>query len=176
MDAFIAEIRVFGCNFAPKNWAQCNGQLLPIASNTALFSLIGIYYGGNGTTTFALPNLQGQAIIGQGQGPGLSMYSIGEITGTANVSLIGNQLPPHNHPVNCYNDGGSANGPGANVLATSGTDGRGNVIYSATAGIPVAMNPAQIAPAGNGVPHNNMSPYVAMNYCIALQGVYPQRP
>lgn len=175
MDQFIAEIRIFGCNFAPKGWAQCNGQLLPIASNTALFSLIGIYYGGNGTSTFALPNLQGQAALCQGQGQGLSNYSIGEMTGTANVSLSASQLPPHSHPVNCYNDAGTVTGPGGNVLAASGTDTRGNVMYSATAGTPIAMNPAQIGVTGNGTPHNNMSPYLAMNYCIALQGVYPPR-
>lgn len=176
MDPYVAEIRVFGCNFAPKGWAQCNGQLLAIASNTALFSLIGVNYGGNGTTNFGLPNLQGQATVGQGQGPGLSLYSIGEITGSANVALLTSQMPAHNHPVNCFNDGGAANEPGANVLAASGTDTRGNLMYSAAVANPVAMNPAQIGVAGTGAPHNNMSPYMALNYCIALQGVFPQRP
>ncbi|GAB2809487.1 phage tail protein [Ferruginibacter profundus] len=176
MDAYIAEIRVFGCNFAPKNWAQCNGQLLAIASNTALFSLLGITYGGNGTSTFALPNLQGQAAIGQGQGNGLTGYVIGETVGSANVSLLGNEMPAHAHPVNCFNDAGTDPSPANNVLAASGTDSRANVLYSANTAAPVAMNFQQLANTGASAPHNNMSPYVAMNYCIALQGIYPQRP
>ncbi|MGG9962808.1 phage tail protein [Ferruginibacter sp. SUN106] len=176
MDAFIAEIRVFGCNFAPKNWAQCNGQLLAIASNTALFSLIGTTYGGNGTSNFALPNLQGQTAIGQGQGSGLTDYVIGETVGSANVSLLSSEMPAHTHPVNCFNDAGTDPGTSGNVLAASGTDSRANVLYSATVTAPVAMNFQQLANTGISAPHNNMSPYVAMNYCIALQGVFPQRP
>jgi microcystin-dependent protein len=175
MDPFVAEIRIFGCNFAPVGWAFCNGQLLSIASNTALFSLVGTYYGGNGTTTFGLPNLQGKAAISQGQGPGLSNYVLGEQTGSENVSLNSNQNGVHNHNVNCYNDAGDSPGPAANVLGAAGAD-RGLVMYSTAAtGATVGMNPAQLAVSGSGSPHNNMSPYFVLNYCIALQGVYPSR-
>lgn len=176
MDPFIAEVRLFACNFAPRGWAQCQGQLMAIAQNTALFSLVGTMYGGDGRTTFGLPNLQGQAALGQGQGPGLSPYSIGEIVGSETVSLQGNQGGAHSHFVNCSTNEGTADGSKGNVLATSGTDSRGNNIYTSTPGQTVNMNPAQLAPTGGGAPHNNMSPYLTLNYCIALQGVFPQRP
>lgn len=176
MDQYIAEIRMFGCNFAPKGWAQCNGQIMPISQNTALFSLIGTYFGGNGTTNFALPNFQGQAGVSVGQAPGLSLYSLGESVGTPTVTLVGSELAVHNHPVNCYNDAGGNPDPKNNVLATSGTDSRGNVQYNAgTTGTLAAMNNISVLPNGNNQPHNNMSPYLAMNYCIALVGIFPPR-
>jgi microcystin-dependent protein len=177
MDQYIAEIRMFGCNYAPKGWAQCNGQLLPISQNTALFSLIGIYYGGNGTTNFALPNFGGQAGVSMGQAPGLSLYSLGETLGSPNVTLTGSELAVHNHPVNCFNDGGANPSPDNAVLASSGADSRGNLIYNeANSGNLVPMNVTQVLPTGNNQPHNNMSPYLTVNYCIALQGVFPPRP
>jgi microcystin-dependent protein len=177
MDQFLAEIRIFGCNFAPKSWALCNGQLMPISQNTALFSLLGTNYGGNGTTTFALPNLQGTAALGQGQGSGLSDYVIGEQVGSSTVTLISGELAPHNHNINCNNAGGSEAGPGADILSVSGTDARGNVVYNnAITGATVNMNPAMLQPTGGNGAHNNMSPYLTNNYCIALSGVYPQRP
>jgi microcystin-dependent protein len=176
MDQFVAEIRIFGCNFAPKNWALCNGQILSIAQNTALFSLVGTVYGGNGTTTFGLPNLQGTAALGMGQGSGLSPYSIGEQVGSSTVTLISGELAVHNHNINCNVDGGTVPGPGADILSASGSD-RGNVMYStATTGATVNMNPLQLQPTGTGGPHNNMSPYLTNNYCIALSGIFPQRP
>lgn len=175
MDPFVAEIRIFGCNFAPLGWALCNGQLLAIAQNTALFSLLGTYYGGNGTTNFGLPDLRGRALLGQGQGPGLSSYVIGEQTGSETVTLTGVQNGVHSHSVNCYNDAGDNPGPGTKVLGASGAD-RSLVMYNtATTGTVLPMNPTQLSIAGSGVPHNNMSPYLVMNICIALQGVYPAR-
>jgi len=175
MDPFIAEIRLFACNFAPKGWAFCAGQAMAVAQNSALFSLVGTMYGGNGTTTFNLPNLQGQVAVGQGQGPGLSFYSIGTPVGSETVGLQSNQAGVHSHNVNCFNAEGTADGPGGNVLATSGTDSRGNFLYTSTPGTTVNMNSQQLGMIGNGTAHNNMSPYLTMNYCIALQGVYPQR-
>lgn len=178
MDQFVAEIRMFGCNYAPLNWAQCNGQLLAIRSNTALFSLLGTYYGGDGKTTFALPNLQGQAPLGQGQAPGFSAYDIGETLGTETVTLLQNELAVHTHNVNCFNDAGTDPSPANNILSSSGSD-RGNNIYSTAAtGTTIAMNGSQIGMAGaiSPLPHNNMSPYLVVNYCIALQGVFPSRP
>ncbi|MBS1512092.1 MAG: phage tail protein [Bacteroidetes bacterium] len=176
MDQFVAEIRIFGCNYAPTSWAQCNGQLMSIAQNTALFSLLGVNFGGNGTTTFGLPDFQGSAGVNMGQAPGLSLYSLGETAGTPTVTLNTSELAVHNHNVNCFNDAGANPDPKANILATSGADSRGNVVYNSGAGgTAIGMNATQIIPAGNGQPHNNMSPYLAVNYCIALQGVYPQR-
>jgi len=175
MDPFVAEIRIFGCNFAPVGWAFCNGQLLPISQNTALFSLVGTFYGGNGTTNFGLPNLQGRAQVGQGQGPGLSPYTIGQAAGSETVSLSPNQNGVHTHGVNCYNDAGDSPGPGGKVLGAPGAD-RSLIMFSdATTGTTVPMNSTQISPSGSGAPHNNLSPYLVLNYCIALQGVYPAR-
>lgn len=176
MDPFVSEIRIFGCNFAPNGWAQCAGQVIAISSNTALFSLIGITYGGNGTTTFGLPNLQGQAAIGQGQGPGLSTYVIGQPVGTEMVTLQSGQAGPHTHAVDCFNAEGTDNSPNNTLLATSGTDSRGNFVYTSSPGTTIGMNPQQLGLTGGGAPHNNMSPYLTLNYCIALQGVFPQRP
>ncbi|MFN8249743.1 MAG: tail fiber protein [Ferruginibacter sp.] len=173
MDPFVAEIRIFGCNFAPVGWAFCNGQILAIAQNTALFSLLGTQYGGNGQTTFALPNLQGSVPLGQGQGPGLTFHTIGEQGGSETVTLIGNEMPTHNHTVKCYSDAGDAPGPVGNVLAGPGAD-RGLVMYSSNP-VPVNMNITALSVVGSGLPHNNMSPILALNYCIALQGVYPSR-
>ncbi|MGC4104140.1 phage tail protein [Ferruginibacter sp.] len=178
MDQFVAEIRMFGCSFAPKDWALCNGQLLAIRTNTALFSLIGTYYGGDGKTTFALPNLQGQAALGQGQAPGFAAYDIGETLGTETVTLVQSDLAIHNHNVNCFTDAGGDPSPANNILGSSGAD-RAAVMYSdATTGTTVQMSGNEMGMAGaiNPLPHNNMSPYLVVNYCIALQGVFPSRP
>ena len=174
-DQFVAEIRIFACNFAPVGWALCNGQLLPISQNTALFSLIGTYYGGNGTSNFALPNFQGRAALCQGNGPGLTPRNLGETDGTENETLLLSQLPTHSHAINCSNTTGSSPSPGGNVLAASGID-RNLVMYNnATSGGIMTMNPAQLSISGSGQPHNNMSPYLTLNFCIALQGIYPAR-
>jgi len=178
MDQFLAEIRMFACNFAPVGWAQCNGQLMAIRSNTALFSLVGTNYGGDGISTFALPNLQGRAALGQGQGPGFAPYDIGEILGTETVTLLQNELAIHSHNVNCFNDAGTDPSPANNILGASGSDRAATMYSTGATGTTVTMNGTQIGSAGsmNPVPHNNMSPYLAVNYCIALQGVFPARP
>lgn len=167
-DPFVAEIRIFPFNFAPKGWAFCNGQLMPISQNTALFSLLGTMYGGDGKSTFALPNMQDSVPVHQGQGQGLSERFIGEQSGSETVTLLQSEMPIHSHsfsqslrPSDGLNPAGLALGLGNNIYA------------------PVA-NLAQLAfqalgPAGGDQPHNNMMPYLTLSFCIALQGVFPAR-
>jgi microcystin-dependent protein len=183
MDPFVAEIRIFPFNFAPKGWALCAGQILPISQNTALFSLLGTTYGGDGKSTFALPNLQGSVPIGQGQGPGLSARFLGETAGEAAVTLTTPQMPIHSHFLNATSTVGTTSVSNGSqlALATAGGDKQsaGNVatFYSsntAKATTPLAFN--AISVAGGSLPHNNMMPYLGLNYCIALQGVFPARP
>jgi len=173
-DPFVAEIRMFAGNFAPKGWALCNGQLMPISQNTALFSLLGTFYGGDGKTTFALPNLQGSAPMHPGQGPGLSVHDLGESGGESAVTLLQTEMAAHNHAANCLNGVGDINTP--NLWATTSGIGRGGgpPNYAST-GNPAPMNPQAIGIAGSSQPHNNMSPYLAVTFIIALQGVYPPR-
>ena len=175
-DPFVAEIRMFGFNFAPLGWAFCDGQLLPISQNTALFSLLGTTYGGNGVTTFGLPNLQGSAVMHSGQGPGLSNRVLGEISGASSVTLLQSEVPAHNHTLMVSTDQADEQGsknPGNNAL------GRGQA--SATlygtfpAGTAVAMDPQALGVTGGNLPHNNVMPSLTMNFCIALQGVFPSR-
>ncbi|MDB5174980.1 MAG: Tail Collar domain protein [Phycisphaerales bacterium] len=168
-DPFVGEIRMVGFNFAPRGWAFCNGQILNISQNTALFSLLGTMYGGNGVTNFALPNLQGQAAMHFGQGPGLSSRSLGESGGEAAVALISQQLPGHNHNANADAlSGGSA--PPSGQWGTSPT----MRVYGS--GAPnVAMNAASLSATGGSQPHNNWPPYLAVNFVIALQGIFPAR-
>lgn len=173
-DAFVAEIRMFGCNFAPRNWAYCNGQILAIQQNTALFSLLGTTYGGNGTTTFALPNLQGMAANNQGQGPGLSSYQLGQTSGTSTVTLVSNQIPPHTHTaIGDNGDGVNGNGPAGHAWATPSADRDAN-LYNPNGAL-VNMSAAALANTGGGQPHNNMMPYQVVGFCIALQGIFPAR-
>ncbi len=167
-DQFVAEIRIFGFNFPPVGWAACLGQLIPISQNTAVFSLVGTFYGGNGSSNFALPNLQGLVPIDQGNGPGLTPRVVGETGGTAAVTLAA--VPPHTHAAACNTANGNDYGPSNDVWAA---DAAGGNEYAAAG--PGQMNPASLSPAGGGQPHNNMQPYVAMNYCIALQGIFPPR-
>jgi microcystin-dependent protein len=169
-DQFVAEIRAFGFNFAPTGWAMCNGQLLPISQNTALFSLLGTTYGGDGKTNFALPNLQGSAPMHQGQGAGLSQRFLGEAGGENQVSVLASQMPAHSHPVNCNTADGNDYGPSNNVWAP---DAAGNNEYAGTSN--AQMSPAAISTAGGGQPHNNLQPYLVLNFCIALQGIFPPR-
>jgi microcystin-dependent protein len=171
-EPFVAEIRIFGFNFAPKGWGLCAGQLLPISQNTALFSLIGTYYGGDGKSTFALPNLQGIVPIGQGQGAGLSNRVIGEVDGTPNVTLALNQMPAHTHRPVVNNQIADDYGPTNDYWAP---DAGGTNQYGLPTAAPVQMAPIALNLAGGSQPHNNMQPYVTMNYCIALQGIYPPR-
>jgi microcystin-dependent protein len=173
MDPFLAEIRIFAGNFAPSGWAFCNGQLMPIAQNTALFSLLGTTYGGNGVSTFALPNLQGSAVIAPGQGPGLTLRSLGETGGTPTVTLLASEMPAHTHAANVVVSGANATNPSGAVWA--GQSGRTPPpAYASTANTVMAQT--ALGSFGGGELHNNMPPYLALNFIIALQGVYPSRP
>lgn len=178
MDPFVAEIRIFPFNFAPKGWAFCDGQLMPISQNTALFSLLGTTYGGDGKSTFALPNLQGTAPMFWGQGPGLSLHDIGEQGGSETVTLITTEMPVHSHTVNATTAVGSTDDPNGNMLcegqwSNQGISGKVNYYTSATT--PQVSMGALAGPAGSSLPHNNMMPYLTLNFCIALQGVFPPR-
>lgn len=173
MDPFVAEIRIFPFNFAPKGWAFCDGQLLPISQNTALFSLLGTFYGGDGKSTFALPNLQGSVAMHQGQGQGLSQRSIGEQSGAEFVTLIESEMPLHTHTMTANSDSALLQvGAPDRVFARSQN---GNAYGPANQNV-VTMAPQMISPAGGSLPHNNMQPYLTLNFCIALQGVFPARP
>jgi microcystin-dependent protein len=172
-DQFLAEIRIFPFNFAPKGWAFCNGQLLPISQNTALFSLLGTIYGGNGTSTFGLPNLQGSAAMFYGQGPGLSPHDIGEVGGSDTVTLLDSEMPAHPHAL-------MANIHPANLDAPAPTNALARTTPAFLYKIPtppstVIMSGSVISPAGGSQPHNNLMPYLTLNFCIALQGIYPPR-
>jgi microcystin-dependent protein len=179
MDPFVAEIRIFPFNFAPKGWAFCDGQLLPISQNTALFSLLGTTYGGDGKSNFALPNLQGNVPMFYGQGPGLSLYSIGEEGGSPTVTILGTELPQHNHTVNATTAKGSSADPSNNLFSEGQWSNQGTTgavdYYTAATTPQVVMNAFMVSPTGNSFPHNNMMPYLTLNFCIALQGVYPPR-
>jgi microcystin-dependent protein len=175
-DPFIGEIRMFGGNFAPRGWATCDGQLLSIAQNTALFSILGTTYGGNGQTTFALPDLRGRRPIHQGQGPGLSPYTLGEMAGAENTTLTISNMPAHNHLVNASNTTGTQVNPGGNVLAP-GVDSVSGACadFILPASINTTMAPNMITPAGNNVPFSVLDPFLCVNFIIALEGIYPSR-
>ena len=171
-DQFLAEIRIFPFNFPPVGWAFCNGQLMPISQNTALFSLLGTYYGGDGKSTFALPNLQDSAPMHQGQGQGLSDRSLGEQGGSESVTLLQSEIPAHNHNLQAVGAIADIKAPGGNSFAVSQN---GNVFTPGT-GLPqVTMSPSELTPAGQTLPHSNMMPYLTVNFCIALQGIFPPR-
>lgn len=169
-DQFIAEIRVFPFNFAPVGWAFCNGQLVPISQNTALFSLLGVYYGGDGKSNFALPNLQGRVPIGYGQGAGLSAYSIGQNGGTQTETLLTQTIPAHTHSLLTDNINGPDNNSPGNAALSSPVS-----MYTAST-IPVVQMATQaIGLVGGSQPHNNVMPFLTLNFCIALQGIFPAR-
>jgi microcystin-dependent protein len=168
-DPFVAEIRIFPFNFAPKGWAWCDGQILPISQNTALFSLLGTTYGGDGKSTFALPDLQGRAPMHPGQGPGLSLHDLGETGGSETVSLLESEIPAHSHALRGSNLNSDSPSPSGNTLARFP-----NAYQSSTSGL-VAMAPESLTPAGGDQPHNNMMPYLTFYFSIALQGVFPPR-
>jgi microcystin-dependent protein len=171
---FLAEVRIFPFNFAPLGWAFCDGQIMPISQNTALFSLLGTTYGGNGSTTYALPNMQGNAPMHPGQGPGLSQYVLGETGGSTNVTLQQQQMPLHGHPMNAEARLPAATKIPGPTMAFART--ANNVTpYETSVTSNVTLAPTTIGPSGNNAPHNNMMPYLTLNFCIALQGVYPQR-
>jgi microcystin-dependent protein len=172
---FLAEIRILPFNFPPKGWAFCDGQILPLSQNTALFSLLGTTYGGDGKSNFALPNMQGNAPMHPGQGPGLSLHDLGESAGSDTVTLLESEIPSHAHSLMAFENPPPSNagtpGPSLSLGRSSG-----GTVYKATPfGAVGTMNDNAIAPAGGDQPHNNMQPYLTLNFCIALQGVYPPR-
>ena len=172
-DPFVAEIRIFGFSFAPKGWAFCNGQLLPLSQNTALFSLLGTTYGGDGKSTFALPNLQGCAPMHPGQGPGLSLYDLGETGGTETVTLLEAEMPMHPHNWAASNADSTDQSPVGELVA----GGLGGIAMYNTAGsMSASLAPTAVGVTGGSQPHNNMMPYLTLNFCIAMQGVFPPRP
>lgn len=173
-DPFVAEIRIFPFNFPPKGWAFCQGQLLPISQNTALFALIGTFYGGDGKSTFALPDLEGSVPLGQGQGQGLSDRFLGEMSGSETVTLLVSEIPAHSHGLMSDNeDEADLDQPGPDrTLARS----KAGFAYNPTTTPLTTLAFQALPPAGGGLPHNNMMPYLTLNFCIALQGVFPPRP
>jgi microcystin-dependent protein len=171
-EPFIAEIRIFSFNFAPRSWAQCNGQLLPIAQNTALFSLLGTSYGGNGQTNFALPNLQGQVPMFWGQGPGEN-HALGETGGSQSVNLQMAELPAHTHNMTLFSAAApTSTSPQDQYLA----DGTCKPFGSSTLETNALLNAQAVSVAGNSQAHNNLMPSLVVNFCIALEGVFPSRP
>jgi microcystin-dependent protein len=171
---FVAEIRIFGFNFAPTGWATCDGQLLPISQNTALFSLLGTMYGGDGKSTFALPDLAGSAPLHAGQGQGLSEYFQGQTSGSETVTLLQSEMPIHAHSISASTNAADEEGTKQPVGAMPGAQQGSNQMYTAMAS-PVAFAPEALAIAGASLPHNNMMPYLTLNFCIAMQGVFPPR-
>lgn len=173
MDPFLGEIRMFAGTFAPNDWLFCNGQLLPISRYTALFSLLGTMYGGDGKSNFALPNLQGRAPMNFGAGPGLTQRYVGEEGGSNSVTLQITEMPAHTHLPSCSSTNKGTESPeGAVWGATKGIPGPQTYANTAT----TAMNPLAIAPEGASQPHNNMQPYTAVNFIICMNGIFPQRP
>lgn len=169
-DPFVAEVRIFPFNFAPKGWAWCNGQLMPLSQNTALFSLLGTMYGGDGKSTFALPDLEGSCVIHPGQGPGLSLYDQGQVGGSETVTLLESEIPAHSHTWSAS----KADGIDTNVNNELLAKGIGIGQYAAPGAL-VQLDPNAIAPAGGDQPHNNLMPYLTFYFNIALQGVFPPR-
>ena len=169
-EPFLAEIQIYPYTFPPRGWAFCNGQLLPISQNTALFALLGTMYGGDGKATFALPDIQGKVVVQPGQGPGLSDRFQGEEGGAEFITLLQSEMPAHAHALRVSPDDGDLSNPSASrTLARS----QGGFAYDAAPS--TAMAPQALAPAGGALPHNNMQPYLVLHFCIALQGVFPAR-
>lgn len=176
MEGYIAEIRLFAGNFAPRGWAFCQGQILSIAQNTALFSLLGTTFGGNGQTTFALPDLRGRTAVGTGQGPGLPAINLGEMSGEPTHTLIITEMPAHNHTatLNVSPDVGDQPSPVGNVLAQEAAGA--TAVYANTSPTSsMRNNTVTVGIAGGSQPHNNMQPYLGMNYVICMEGIYPSR-
>ena len=169
-EPFLSEIKIVAFNYPPKGWAFCNGQFMPINQNQALFALLGTTYGGNGKSNFALPDLQGSAPLHPGQGQGLSLYDLGQQGGSETVTLLESEMPAHTHALRGVEDDASFLGP-ANMFLASG-----NQMYTTAVANTTNLAPQALAPAGGSLPHNNMMPYLTLNFCIALQGVFPARP
>jgi microcystin-dependent protein len=171
MDPFVAEIRILPFNFAPKGWAFCDGQLLPLSQNTALFSLLGTTYGGDGKSNFALPDLQGRAALHPGQGPALSLRDLGELGGSETVDLLQSEIPSHTHTLKAdLLDQADTNVPSPNATFAQSASG---TLYQTAQNVALADN--ALLPTGGGLPHNNLQPYLTLNFSIALQGVFPPR-
>jgi len=171
-EPFLGEIRMGGWNFAPNGWALCNGQLLAINQNTALFSLLGTTYGGDGVQNFQLPNLQGRVAIHWGNGPGLSPYAIGQVGGSENVTLLANQMPQHTHQAKCHSEAGNSKDPTNNIWSKDA--GVSSAVFS-NAAADGNMAPAAIAVAGGNQPHSNIQPYLCVTFVIAMLGIFPSR-
>ena len=171
-EPFLGEIRPFGFNFAPRGWAMCAGQMLSISQNTALFSLLGTTYGGNGQTTFGLPDLRGRAPVHPGNGPGLPFVGQGDLGGTEAVTLLPQQLPSHGHVTRASADLAAGSSPAGNLM---GAKGRGGVDVYAAATNFTALAPGAVGSAGSSQAHNNMQPSLVVNFCIALEGIFPSR-
>lgn len=169
-DPFIGTIRLVAFNFAPVGWAMCQGQILPIQENTALFSLLGTYFGGDGVNNFGLPDLRGRIAIGQGQGPGLANYTQGQPGGAETVTLAGSDAPSHTHTLMAA---ASVTTPDPGPSVVLGTPAAAVRLYGAGAATPLAST--SVAPFGSSVPHENRQPYLALNYIIALNGIFPSR-
>jgi microcystin-dependent protein len=172
-EPYIAQVMIFSFNFAPVNYAFCNGALISIAQNEALFSLVGTTYGGNGTTNFALPNIQDAGVVNIGQGPGLSNYDLGQKAGVTDVTLNIGQIPGHTHQA--YGTAGSSQDAGPAMNGWFGNEGRTGKLFDPPAQIDQAFNPAALSVSGGSQPHENEQPFLGMNYCIALYGIYPSR-
>jgi microcystin-dependent protein len=168
-DPFVAEIRIFPFNFAPTGWAMCDGQILPISQNTALFSLLGTTYGGDGKTTYALPDLQGSAPMHPGQGQ--SLHDLGETGGSDTVTLLASEIPAHSHSLIASRSDANSQSPVGQLPAV----GVGGIAIYAAPGAVTSLAPAALTPQGSSSPHNNLMPYLTLNFCIALQGVFPPR-
>jgi len=175
-NAFIGEIRLFGNTFAPRDWATCDGQLMSIAQNSALYSIIGTYYGGDGRVTFGLPNFQGNTGIDQGTGQGLSSYVIGEQTGGSSVTLLQTEIPMHNHTISTLSANTQTQPKNTPTTTTFLGNSAPASLYNDQVPSPsTALSPASISPAGSSLPHDNMQPYLAILLCICLYGIYPSR-
>lgn len=174
-DPFVAEIRIFAGNFAPTGWAFCDGQIMPISQNTALFSLLGTNYGGDGKSTFGLPDLQGSAPMFWGQGPGLSERFIGETGGSQTVTLIQSEMPAHTHQVSGTTAAGTESDPTDGIWAVAGSRRAPTNLYNTTSAGGSPMSPQATAVQGGSLPHNNMPPYLTLTFIIALQGIFPPR-
>jgi microcystin-dependent protein len=173
-DQFVAEIRIFPFNFPPTGWAFCQGQLMPISQNTALFSLLGTTYGGDGKSTFALPDMQGNAPMQPGQGQGLSLRDLGEMSGVESITLLVSEIPVHTHSMKASIENATQGTLTPNITLASSISG--SLYQDTTNANLVQMAFQALPPAGGGLPHNNMQPYLTLNFCIALQGIFPQRP
>ena len=175
-DPFIGEIQIYGFNFAPNNWAMCQGQLMPIQQNTALFSLLGTQFGGDGKVTYQLPNFVGNAVCGQGQGPGLTQRSVGDMFGSDSVTLLLNEIPAHTHAARVYNQTDTTKRTGLPAAGDAVILPESTSLFTANNTVNTAFPQQTLGQTGSNQPHANQQPYLTLNFCISLAGVFPQRP